>query len=124
MIWPPASVYLAAFVSRFEKYLGEAQGVRIKGDRLRWQGHGQLMALTCRAAGAPPPSPESTTLFKRDVLLFEVELALRDAGDIEEIVQQPGHVFDLALNDGLRPLQLLGSQFRGAQHLGGVADGG
>ena len=46
---------------------------------------------------------------ERDVLLFEFKLALRNASDIQQIVQQPRHVFDLALYHALRPLQLLGS---------------
>ena len=59
---------------------------------------------------------------QRDDPLLEVEFALRDARDIEKIVQQPGHMLDLTLDHALRPFQLLAAQPGRAQHLRGVAD--
>ena len=39
-------------------------------------------------------------------LLAQLQLAARDARDLQQVVEQPRHVLDLAVDDVLRPLQL------------------
>jgi hypothetical protein len=69
------------------KHLGETQRVRIEGNRLRGQGYRKPMALTieqraCRFDGRIDDA------VKGELLGFELEFALRNPSDIQQVIQQ------------------------------------
>ena len=55
-------------------------------------------------------------------LLLEHDLALGNARDVQQVVQQPGHVRDLAVDDVALALQGLLVGAHQMQNLHGVAD--
>ena len=54
----------------------------------------------------------------------EVDLALADPGDVEQVVHQPGHLLDLMLDHSRGPLELGIGRALDAEDLHGIADGG
>jgi hypothetical protein len=54
--------------------------------------------------------------------LAQCDLAARDAGNIEQIVDQPGQMDDLPLDDFLRPTYPRLGRFQAGEDMGGVAD--
>jgi hypothetical protein len=55
-------------------------------------------------------------LTQLEVLALQMHLAAGDAGDVEQVLDQAGHMADLAIDDRLRPASLAPEQARG-RHL-------
>jgi hypothetical protein len=60
---------------------------------------------------------------KLDWRIVKADLAARDAGDIQQFVDQPGEMRDLAFDDVLGPTHARFVEVESAQHIGGIADG-
>ena len=93
-------------------------GLEPQGPRGERDGQLVLPLLDERADGL-----DGTADDRREVerLLAELDLAPRDAGDVQQVVDQPGQVPDLPLDDLLGPFELL-LRLQLAEELDGVAD--
>ena len=71
-----------------------------------------------------PDGVDGTVEYRADVddFLAKLNFALADAGDVEQIVDEPGELFDLPLDDLRRPLERL-VKFGLSCHEHGIADG-
>jgi hypothetical protein len=97
---PPASVYLAALVSRFEITCARRSGSASIGT-----GVGSSIASTWRLPRSAARGLDGGLdhAAERDPLAAQLELALGDARHVEQVVEQPGHLGHLALDDLARP---------------------
>ena len=100
---PPGSVYFAELVSRFATTCANRPSSPFKrrsygGKRTsrRWR--------RCSMSGIAISVPWATTSCSRDESIVDLDVAARDAGDVQKIVDQPDQVLHLPFDDlqGLR----------------------
>ena len=94
--WPPRSVNLHGVVQQVADDLRQPRRVGVEIDRLRRQRDRQLVvhALVQRADGLDGLLDDGREL---DALFAQLDLASRDAAHVEQVVDQPRHLADLAL---------------------------
>ena len=80
------------------QHLRQPNGVRIERRQLRRQLDGQAV-LSGRDQGARGFNRGVDDSAEIDALHSEMHLALRDARDVQQVVQQPRHVLHLPMND-------------------------
>ena len=118
---PPASVYFAALVRRLTRICSSRIGSASSRRPPLIERDAQLVLplLQERADGL-----DGTADDRREVerLLPEADLPPGDAGDVQQVVDQPGEVLHLPLDDLLRPFEVL-LRLQLAEELGGVVDG-
>ena len=108
-IWPPGSVYLAALFRRFATTCSSRVGSPSQPAPAR------PGRLTVRSMAAWPRSAGvalSTACARRvevDRRLAELDLALGEPRDVEQVVEEAGHVPDLPLGDLERLAQVRGA---------------
>ena len=99
---PPAGVYFAAFVSRFEMTCAQTRRVRVDRQARRNVDGQHVSAILEQGARDLDGIPDDLGEFgERHV---QLDLAARDPGHVEQVVDEAGQVHDLALDD--RPLAL------------------
>jgi hypothetical protein len=99
--------------------LREAHGVSLDEDALRGKVDGERVPAGVES-GADRFERSLDDLGKRDRLLAKDEAAARDAGEVEQVVDEPGEVRELAAEDGARegparPGLLVGRLLGGAE---------
>ena len=116
---PPASVYLAAFVSGFEITAASRSGLTSISTRRRGQVDRQHVAL---ALDRRTRRLDRGLITGPSVMLApQLELALGDARDVQQVVEQPGHVA-LALGSPVATVQRGVVELRRGGDLRRVAD--
>ena len=122
-ILPPLSVYLAALVSRFRTICSTRVGVDV--DRQRAPSRSTTLSVCLRSSmsGRADSIAWSRIEPRVHAMLSEPNLAARDAGDIEQVVDEPDELSHLPLDDVARPVAalLVGGQLEDGH---GVVDGG
>ena len=110
-------------VDQVREHLGQPNRICVDEDRLVGHDDDQLvpLALDQRAARLDGALDHRR---QPDALLAERQLAVRDTGHIEKVVEQPGHVPDLPVDHLPGPLQLGVAQARHHEDLHGVVDRG
>ena len=95
---------LGGVVQQVGEHLRQAHRVGLERPA-RGQLHAELVRRAPRSAAGPsrPRRPGSP---RARALPAQLQLAARDARDVEQVVEQPRDVRDLALDHVLRPLQL------------------
>ncbi len=95
--------------------------IGIEPDRFRRETQRELviLAIQCRARRF---DGGINHIGQRQPLLFELQFALRDPCDVEQIIEQQCHVRHLPLDDELRALQLRRRQLRRSNESGSHAD--
>ena len=114
---------LGGIVQQVQEDLSEARRVRLQRDRLWRHRDRQLVAPLLDQW---PAGFDGAAHHRHQVqpLLAEFDLAPADAGNVEQIVHQPGHLPHLAVDHVPGPLQLRHGWALGTQDLHGIGDGG
>ena len=103
---PPGSVYLAALFSRFTTTCSRRVGIRIEAHGLLGESNRELvLPLVHEVADARDRSGNDRPELQR--LQANLDLAQRDSGDIEQVVDQAGEVLDLSIDDLPGPRDLI-----------------
>ena len=95
---PPGSVYLAALLSRFDEHLRETHGVGIETECFRRERDLERVIRRVDQRAARLDSRRDH-VGEIHAALAQLDLAARDARDVQQVVDQPHHVVDLALHD-------------------------
>ena len=103
-MWPPWSVYLAALLSRFAKTCSSRVGSasRRTGSGGRATVSSWLAVLDERAGRLHGAVHHRGQVHD---LLAQFDLATGDAGDIQQVIDHPGHVLHLPLHHLPHPLR-------------------
>ena len=112
---------LGGVVEEVADHLGQAGGVALHLERARRQRHHQLLAARVdqRPRGLDRARDHRGEV---DRLALQRDLAARDARDVEQVVDQPRQLVDLALDDVARARALLVGQLLEPHQLHRVAD--
>ena len=122
-ISPPGSVYLMALFSRFQRTCSSLVGSASR--RIASSGIDAVNACPRSWSDDPTASiARSDDRGESHHLLAELDLPLGDAGDVHEVVDQPGQVGHLPLGHRPLGLALVGVADRVLQQVQGVPDRG
>jgi hypothetical protein len=110
-------------VEQIREYLREPHRVGMQVDRLARQKQRQSMpgSVDERAAGFGRAVDDRR---ERNDACLQLQSVLRDSADVQQIVEQPGHVPDLALDDVPRPGHSCARQILDMKNLDGIPDRG
>ena len=107
-MWPPGSVYLAALFSRLAKTCVSRTGSASTTQRLARDVDDELVAGGSRSAAGWSRPRCARVGRELDRLLAQLDLAARDARDVEQVVHQADHVVDLPLHHRRRRRRRVG----------------
>ena len=96
---PPAGVNLAALVSRFAEHLRDADGVGVRRRAARSAARASSVTPRARGAGGCPRASRAPASSRSTRSRCSWILSLRDARDVEQVVDQAHQVVDLAIDD-------------------------
>ena len=103
---PPVSVYLAALVRRLTTICSSRVGSASSRKRPRSSETVELVLPLLDERADRSRRHWSRIGASVDELLAELDLAAGDPGDVEQVVDQPGEVLDLPLDDVRRPVEV------------------